>query len=169
MHAHNRNGVAHASANLTIRPAIADEVESLSAVARESKAHWGYPDETIESWHDDLTLTIGELDELVVQVATINGEIAGFYALMPSTGESWSLEHFWVLPQYMHRGVGRALLAHALTTAFDRNAAGVVVDADPNAENFYVRCGARRVGEISAPIAGDPYRVRPQLIFTKDR
>ncbi len=166
MLAQNRNGVTQASTDLTIRPAIAAEVELLSTVARTSKAHWGYAKETLESWRDDLTLTAGDLDHMVVHVATIDGAIAGFYAIVPPAGENWSLEHFWVLPQYMHRGVGRALLAHALTTAGD---CSVAVDADPNAENFYLRCGARRVGEILAPIAGNSGRVRPQLIFRKDR
>jgi hypothetical protein len=39
------------------------------------------------------------------------------------------------------------------------------IDADPNAEPFYVACGARRVGERPAPIAAQPLRVRPQLVL----
>jgi len=41
----------------------------------------------------------------------------------------------------------------------------VTVDADPNAESFYLACGADRCGEVPAPIRGEPGRVRPQLAF----
>jgi molybdenum cofactor cytidylyltransferase len=67
----------------------------------------------------------------------------------------------------MHRGIGRALLAHALATAARGGAAEVIVDADPNAESFYLECGAIRRGEVAAPIAGQPNRVRPQLAFVQ--
>jgi hypothetical protein len=42
-------------------------------------------------------------------------------------------------------------------------ASGLLIDADPNAELFYIACGATRFGEIPAPITGQPDRVRPQL------
>jgi hypothetical protein len=38
------------------------------------------------------------------------------------------------------------------------------IDSDPNAEPFYLACGAERTGAIPAPIAGQPARVRPQLV-----
>jgi len=65
----------------------------------------------------------------------------------------------------MRRGVGRALVSHALQTASRGGASEVTVDADPNAEAFYLDCGAVRCGEVAAPIAGQPTRVRPQLTF----
>jgi hypothetical protein len=61
------------------------------------------------------------------------------------------------------RGIRRALLAHAVNTACLAGASSIVIDADPNAEPFYVACGAVRQGIVAAPIAGDPARVRPQL------
>ena len=39
----------------------------------------------------------------------------------------------------------------------------IVIDADPNAENFYVHCGATVTGVVPAPIEGQPGRTRPQL------
>jgi len=69
------------------------------------------------------------------------------------------------LPQFMDRGIGRALVAHALETALRGGASSVTVDADPNAESFYLTCGAERCGEVPAPIPEQPERVRPQLAF----
>lgn len=39
----------------------------------------------------------------------------------------------------------------------------ITIDADPNAEAFYLACGVIRVGHVAAPIFADPSRVRPQL------
>src|SRR5260370_14767770 len=50
-------------------------------------------------------------------------------SLVPST-QSWKLDHLWVLPQFMDRGIGRALVAHALETAARGGASCVIVDAD---------------------------------------
>jgi len=66
----------------------------------------------------------------------------------------------------MARGVGRLLLIHALEAAARGGAAEVTVDADPHAESFYLECGAVRQGDIAAPVAGQPTRVRPQLAFS---
>jgi hypothetical protein len=41
----------------------------------------------------------------------------------------------------------------------------LAIDADPNAEAFYLAKGARRIGEIAAPIEGHPDRVRPQMLL----
>jgi GNAT superfamily N-acetyltransferase len=65
----------------------------------------------------------------------------------------------------MRRGIGTALLRHALQTAAQGGADEVDVDADPNAAPFYLRRGAVHVGDLPAPIAGEPQRARPQLRF----
>jgi len=149
---------------MNIRPAQEREAEALTAVALEAKAHWGYPADTIESWKQELTVSARTITSRPTFVAVIGDEIIGFYSLSPSH-YSWGLDHLWVLPRFMDRGIGRALLAHALETAARGEASSVTVDADPNAETFYLACGADRCGEVPAPIPGEPGRVRPQLAF----
>jgi predicted N-acetyltransferase YhbS len=73
------------------------------------------------------------------------------------------LENVWVDPRCHGRGVGRTLVEHALSEA-----QGVIaVVSDPNAEEFYVKLGARRVGEINAPMPGAPARTLPLLEFER--
>jgi ribosomal protein S18 acetylase RimI-like enzyme len=149
---------------VNIRPAQGCEAEALTAIALEAKAHWGYPADTIQSWKEELTVSTQTITSRPTFVAVIGDEVVGFYSLSPSH-HSWGLDHLWVLPRFMDRGLGRALLAHALETAARGGASSVTVDADPNAESFYLACGADRYGEIPAPIPGQPERVRPQLAF----
>jgi len=115
----------------------------------------------MERWRDTLTITPEFIRQNEIHVATVEGEQAGFYALV---GEGWRivLEHLWVLPERMGAGVGRALFEHAVRTAASLGAGVVGIEADPNAEGFYRRMGARRVGEIVYEIDGQE-RVLPLL------
>lgn len=65
-------------------------------------------------------------------------------------------------------GIGSALLGDAAARAAATGAHVLAIDADPNAESFYLANGARRVGEIAAPIEGHPDRVRPQMLLDLD-
>jgi hypothetical protein len=58
--------------------------------------------------------------------------------------------------------VGRALFEHAVGTAASLGAEVVGIEADPNAEGFYRRMGAKRVGEIVYELDGRE-RVLPLL------
>lgn len=149
---------------MEIREAATSEAGTLSALALQAKAHWGYSGETLESWKDQLEISPSDVASKPTYVGAISGNIIGFYSLVPSE-RAWELDNLWVAPQLMRRGVGRALLAHALELAFRGGASSVIVDADPNAESFYLSCGATRYGEVPAPIPGQPNRVRPQLAF----
>ena len=82
--------------------------------------------------------------------------------------QTWELTHLWVVPSMMRQGIGRALLAHAMLSAREGGASTIAIDADPNAEPFYLACRARREGVVAAPIIGNPARVRPQLSLPVD-
>ena len=147
---------------IELRPASAGDAQDLSAIALAAKRHWGYAQELLEEWRAQLTLSPADIAARPTWVATIDGTPAGFYSIAP-VEPCWTLEHLWVLPSAMGRGIGLRLLEHALNSALNAGAQGLDIDADPNAEGFYLRCGARRVGEIAAPVPGSPGRVRPQL------
>jgi GNAT superfamily N-acetyltransferase len=152
--------------DLSIRRAVEAQAPVLSALVMRAKAHWGYSDGQLERWRPELTLSPTDVRDRPTFIAMADAEVAGFYSLRPSPA-AWELDNLWVRPELMHRGIGRALLAHALATAVRGGASEVTVDADPNAESFYLECGAVRRGEVAAPIPGQLERVRPQLAFVQ--
>jgi ribosomal protein S18 acetylase RimI-like enzyme len=149
---------------MNIRPAVESEAEILADLVMRAKSHWGYSAEALEGWRPELAVSPTNVREGPAFVAVLGAEVVGFYSLRTSRS-AWELDNLWVLPKFMHQSIGRALLAHALTTAARGGATEVTVDADPNAESFYLDCGAIRRGEVAAPIPGQPNRVRPQLAF----
>jgi hypothetical protein len=67
---------------------------------------------------------------------------------------------------FLHAYIGKALQSCAINVAKIAGTPALVIDADPNAEAFYLAFGARRVGVQPALIDGEPNRVRPQLLIT---
>jgi len=80
-------------------------------------------------------------------------EAVGFYAVT-GEGSAREIEHLWVAPDWMGRGVGRRMLGHRLARAPAAGVEELRVVSDPNAAGFYLRRGARQVGEQASVPAG---------------
>jgi N-acetylglutamate synthase-like GNAT family acetyltransferase len=151
---------------MNIRRARADEAQALTALALAAKATWGYPHDQLAAWEPMLAVTAETVHNRPVFVGELDSRVIGFCSLIPGDAD-WELDNLWVDPSMMRRGYGRELFRHALATATSSGAKRILIDADPNAEAFYLACGAQRTGSIAAPIDGQPDRLRPQLMVTR--
>lgn len=145
----------------TIRRADPADAARLTEIAHAAKRHWGYPERWIRAWQADLTFTPDFIEQHDVFAATDGGDLVGCYALCFDKQRGW-IEHFWVWPEAMGRGVGRALFAHARVHAARRGATRLEIESDPHAAGFYEKLGARRIGETVYELEGEP-RVLPVL------
>jgi GNAT superfamily N-acetyltransferase len=132
------------NSRVDILPATPEAADALTRIAFAAKRYWGYPESWIQHWRESLTITLEFVRNNRVYAAVSGGEPCAFYAL---TGAGGELEHLWVSPGWIGSGVGRLLFEHAMREAARRGASAVTIEADPNAEGFYLRMGARRVGE----------------------
>ena len=147
---------------VTIRPAAPSEAEVLSGLALAGKRHWGYPEPWLEAWRGLLTITPDYLAAHVVACAEEGtGRVVGFYAL-EREGDRCRLEHLWLAPSLIGGGLGRQLFEHAVQAARALGAADLLIEADPNAEGFYLHMRAQRVGAPVSRLTGAE-RVLPQL------
>jgi len=138
------------------------DADALTRIAFASKRYWGYPERWISRWSAALTITPEFVRDNGVYAAVAGGEPIGFYALS-GTGHEVELEHLWVSTAWIGSGVGRLLFDNAMDRATSRGARHVEIEADPNAEGFYLRMGARRVGENVYEIEGQR-RVLPRMV-----
>jgi len=148
--------------NVEIRRAQPDEAEILTGIAHAAKRHWNYPEDWIDQWRPDLTITPEFITDNEVFVALIDKQIAGCCALVV-TDSLAEIEHMWMRPEHMGTGIGRALFEHAKRRAEERGADVLELSADPNAEGFYAHMGAKRIGEIPAGMTGREDRVLPRM------
>jgi ribosomal protein S18 acetylase RimI-like enzyme len=146
---------------MTITRASATDADALTEIAFAAKRHWGYPENWIRCWRDQLTITPGYLREHAAFVAAVEGAVVGFCAVKLEAGEA-SLDHLWVRPAFMGRGVGRALFQQAEASARAGGARRMRIVGDPHAEPFYARMGATLYGREPANMDGVE-RLLPQL------
>ncbi|HEY0140723.1 MAG TPA: GNAT family N-acetyltransferase [Thermoanaerobaculia bacterium] len=143
---------------ISIRRAVPSDAVRATEVARSAKAHWGYPAEWLARWHDGLAIKEQDIEVHPTYVAVVEDEVVGVCQVQGDSGR-FMLEHVWVDPAAHGRGVGRALVEHAKGSVD-----GILhIVADPNAEPFYLKLGAERVGEVEAPMPGAPGRKLPLL------
>jgi GNAT superfamily N-acetyltransferase len=149
---------------VTIRPAVPSEAEVLTGLALVGKRHWGYPEPWLQTWRGLLAISPDYVAAHVVYCAEDGtGRVVGFYAL-EHDGGGCRLEHLWLEPSLIGTGLGRRLFEHAVEAARALGAAEMLIEADPNAEGFYLHMGARRVGETVSRLTGTE-RVLPQLCY----
>lgn len=153
--------VARTIQNLKIREALPDDAATLTTIAHDAKRHWGYPEHWIEHWQNDLTISPDYVSANQVYVAEREGELLGFYALIIREDKA-ELDHLWVAPTHIGAGVGKELFIHAMQRAATEQISSVEISSDPNAEGFYRKMGAHRIGDIVSEIDGQP-RVLPRL------
>jgi GNAT superfamily N-acetyltransferase len=149
------------SGSLKIRKAESEEATALTEIAHQAKKHWGYPDHWIQHWQDDLTISPDFVHDNPVYVAEGEGSLLGFYALVIQNDKA-ALEHLWVAPGHIGTGVGKELFLHAMQNAARQNISEVEMESDPNAEGFYRKMGAHRIGETVSEIEGQT-RALPRL------
>ena len=139
-----------------------EDAAGLTEIAFAAKRHWGYPERWLQVWADILTVT----PELVAKNPTFSAmeddSALGFYSL--TTKPRPDLTHLWVLPRAMGRGIGRALFEHAVEQARALGLASFEIEADPNAEAFYLHMGAIRIGANVTEIEGER-RELPLLVY----
>ncbi|GAA3012924.1 GNAT family N-acetyltransferase [Streptosporangium longisporum] len=148
---------------MLIRAARAAEAGALSELAVRSKAHWGYDEEFMAACRDELAVPESEIARLRTTVAEHDGRVLGFATLEGDPPEG-SLGMLFVEPDAIGRGVGRRLFEHAVATAADLGFERLTIDADPNAEPFYLAMGAVRIG--ATPSGSVPGRMLPLLAIT---
>lgn len=147
---------------MKIRRAATEDAPALTRIAHEAKQHWGYPEHWLKHWQDDLTISPDFIASHDVFVAEGETDLLGFYALIIKQ-EKAELDHLWVTPQRIGTGVGKELFLHAMQHAARARVAEVEISSDPNAEGFYRKMGAHRIGETVSELDGQP-RSLPLLI-----
>lgn len=139
---------------MKIAEASTADAVALTNIAFAAKRHWQYPERWIRRWRQDLTITPEYIGRNPTFVAMIGGEIAGLCAVQIEAGEAL-LDHLWVMPSFMRRGVGRALFRHAEDVARERGASRMRIVGDPHAEPFYSHMGTTVYGREPATMDGE--------------
>ncbi|MGW3656897.1 GNAT family N-acetyltransferase [Streptomyces sp. NPDC005151] len=147
---------------MKVRPARRSEAGALTELALASKGHWGYDEAFLASCRDELTVYPADIERRRTTVAEEDGRVLGFTTLDGAPPEG-ALGMMFVAPDTLGRGIGRLLFEHTVAEARRLGFVRLTIDADPNAEPFYLAMGAVRIG--STPSGSIPGRELPLLEY----
>jgi N-acetylglutamate synthase-like GNAT family acetyltransferase len=148
--------------DIIFRPAHINDASAFTDLALRSKAYWGYDEAFMEACRAELTISADRIADEDMTVALSGETIIGMVALAISAQpQVLELEDMFVDPASIGTGIGLRLMDHTKVIAIAKGAIRVEVDADPNAQGFYERCGYHLIG--TSPSASIPGRVLPRL------
>ena len=146
---------------VNIKQAFPSQAKTLTQIAFAAKRHWGYPERWIQIWSPILTITPEFVEQYEIYVAILDNVPVGFCAISIEDKRA-SVEHMWVLPEYMGKGIGAELFQHMLSKCREMRVMVLEIESDPNAQGFYEHMGAKKTGEAIGEVDGQP-RILPLL------
>jgi GNAT superfamily N-acetyltransferase len=150
--------------NYKIIRAQSQHAQVLTEIAISAKRHWHYPEAWIQHWLPQLTISAEYISATEVWIMTNENKLIAFYALSQNEA-GCELDHLWVLPEYIGKGIGKALVEHALERCKVLGTSTLKIDSDPNAQAFYERMGAKKISESSSQLFGEE-RILPIMEIT---
>lgn len=135
-----------------ISKATTEDAVVLTNITKKSKAYWGYSNELIKSWSSQLTITTNYIEIYDVYKLVINDLIVGYYSYNILEKDTVQLDNLFLLPEYIGTGLGTFLMNDFLDRCKALKFQKVVLDADPNAENFYKKHGFITIRQIETSI-----------------
>ncbi len=111
-----------------------------------SKGYWGYSQEQLEVWRSNLRFKEDYVARNTVKLVLEKSEVIGFFAIVK--GELDELDHFWLLPKAIGKGNGNLVFEQIISECKALNILEFHIISDSDAEGFYLKKGALKVGEV---------------------
>lgn len=126
--------------------AEAKHTELLRDTLISSKGYWGYSDEQLAKWKSNLKFEEKYIASNTVKLIQKGTEVIGFFAIVK--GDDNELDHFWLLPEAIGKGYGNKVFEQILSECKTLKITYFHIISDPDAEGFYLKKGAIKVGEV---------------------
>jgi hypothetical protein len=129
-----------------------NNVAVLNDIMKRSIAIWSYSSKEIEEVAEKLAITTEFVDKSVCCVAELNGSIKGFFCIDPSQSEKTNEAKFYIEPDSIRKGLGTILWNQVILELKNKKIQRFKFLVDKNAQGFYEKLGAVKVGEQPSEI-----------------
>lgn len=134
---------------MKIRKALLSEGNELSELALHSKATWDYSEEFILACKEDLTITEEYISNNFVYVLENDNMKIGFFSFLRNDK---ALDFLYIHPRYKGKGYGKIMWKFVIEQANKLGIKSFTIDSDPNAKGFYLKMGAKLIGETPSTV-----------------
>ncbi|QLC67156.1 GNAT family N-acetyltransferase [Flavobacterium sp. LPB0248] len=126
--------------------------EILTTITKKSKAYWGYSAEQIQKWDKNLTISQDYIRDNSTFKLLDNDFIVGYYSYVFENEKNVKLDNLFILPEYIGKGFGKYLVLDFLNRIKEEKVERIILDSEPNAEEFYSKMGFIKIGEFETSI-----------------
>ncbi|MEK0220580.1 GNAT family N-acetyltransferase [Bacillus proteolyticus] len=145
---------------MKIREALLSEANELSELALHSKATWNYSEEFILACKEDLTITEEYIKSNFVYVLENDNRKIGFFSFLRNDN---ALDFLYIHPRFKGIGYGKIHWKFVIEQANELGIKSFTIDSDPNAKGYYLKMGAKLIGETPSTVFKD--RLLPLLQY----
>jgi GNAT superfamily N-acetyltransferase len=145
-----------------IRQAKNQEADILTKISFSAKGYWDYPQEFLDIWSRELTISPDYISDNDVFVFETNGVIIGYYSIVRLRSEidvsgtliarGFWLDHMFIEPGSIGRGIGTELFDHLRKRCLHRGINELGILADPHSRGFYEKMGCEYKREYPSSI-----------------
>lgn len=139
--------------NIIYQNATIEDCKLLTDTALTSKRHWGYSEELIALWTDQLTIIELNFKNGELVKCFVDEQYIGFFEL-EDKGPYACINHFWILPAFINKGYGSVITQEIKRRAKEKGYKYLEVYAEPNANLFYEKMGGVCVKQILTSVPG---------------
>ncbi|MBZ4037152.1 GNAT family N-acetyltransferase [Flavobacterium sp. 17A] len=137
---------------MNIQKAKTEDHIRLTEITKKSKAYWGYSEEQLEKWSNNLTVTADYIQTNPVFNLVDENQIIGYYSYLKKEDNQVKLDNLFILPEYIGKGFGSFLMNDFLERMRNEKCQKIILDSEPNAEQFYQKIGFVKIGEFETSI-----------------
>ncbi|TDW44345.1 putative N-acetyltransferase YhbS [Flavobacterium sp. 270] len=137
---------------MNIQKAKPEDHIRLTEITKKSKAFWGYSEEQILAWDIQLTITSAYIQNNPVFNLVEDNKIMGYYSYIIEENNQVKLDNLFLLPEYIGKGLGIYLMNDFLQRMRNEKCKKIILDSEPNTEQFYQKLGFKKVGEFETSI-----------------
>jgi len=136
--------------HIDIRDSHESDAAALTDIRVKSKGYWGYSNEVLEAWRPAMQITADYIRLHLVRNIYVDGLLVGFYAI--AREDTDLLDHLWLLPSSIGKGVGQRAMLHVIATAQQLGIKSLRIISDADAAGFYLKLGAKKTDEFFSPV-----------------
>lgn len=150
--------------DFVIRKAKDTESDILTSISFASKRYWNYPEEYLNVWEKELTITPKYIQENIVYVAEVDDMVVGYFSIVEVKKDFWAgqvfvkkgfwLEHIFIQPEFIGKRIGSELIFYAMEYCKRNRIECLNIFSDPCAKGFYDKVGAKYIKESPSSIDG---------------
>lgn len=126
--------------NIRIEKSKVSDIPAINAVIKASKSYWPYDPKYVEEALKLLCIDTQWLDNHLGYTIFCD-HVCGFMGVEIHEVQ-WHLEHLWINPSHIRRGLGRLAVNRLLQEADKAGIHKITLLPDPPAEDFYLKLGA---------------------------